>query len=116
MAETDTKLDPAAERASDAEPKLAKDETSKLTSGVTDGSSKSAEKSGQSYTEMASNAATTATSAVKDSVFSMFGGGAKKEKKAEEDDVDKPSGSSKAKKGEDVGVSSKPGMILIGGY
>ncbi|KAL1990859.1 hypothetical protein VTN49DRAFT_5862 [Thermomyces lanuginosus] len=37
-----------------------------------------------------------------DSVFSMFGGGPKKEKKEEpEEDVDEPSGSSKAKKGEE---------------
>ncbi|MCJ1337898.1 single stranded nucleic acid binding protein [Bachmanniomyces sp. S44760] len=57
------------------------------------------------YTEMAtstaSNAASTATAAasgVTSSVFSMFGGGAKKEKKEEADDGDEPSGSSKAKK------------------
>ncbi|GES59826.1 putative Ran-specific GTPase-activating protein 1 [Aspergillus terreus] len=37
-----------------------------------------------------------------DNVFSMFGGGPKKEKKEEpEDDKDEPSGSSKAQKGED---------------
>lgn len=55
-----------------------------------------------SYTEMASNAAGSATIAaagVKDSVFSMFGGGAKKEKKEEpEGEVEDRSGSSKAKK------------------
>lgn len=53
-----------------------------------------------SYTEMASAATSSATSAavgVKDSVFSMFGGGAKKEKK-EDDEVQDRSGSSKAKK------------------
>lgn len=105
MAETDTKLDPAAERASGAEPKLAKEETAKLTTGITDGSSESTEKPAQSYTEMASNAATAATSAVKDNVFSMFGGGVKKEKKQGEEDADEPSGSSKAKaKTEDVGI------------
>jgi Ran-binding protein 1 len=55
-------------------------------------------------TEIASNAASTASAAVvgvKDSMFSMFGGGAKKEKKVEEDDEDaknEPSGSSKAQK------------------
>lgn len=53
------------------------------------------------YTEMASNAAVgagTAAAGVKDSVFSMFGGGAKKEKNEEpEGDVDR-SGSSKAVK------------------
>ena len=42
-----------------------------------------------------------------DSVFSMFGGGPKKEKKEEEkeDDTEEPSGSSKAKKGEEVCVN-----------
>lgn len=53
------------------------------------------------YTEMASNAAAgagTAAAGVKDSVFSMFGGGAKKEKNDEpEGEVDR-SGSSKAVK------------------
>jgi Ran-binding protein 1 len=62
----------------------------------------------QTYTEMATSAATsaaaTATAAatgVKDSVFSMFGGGGAKEKRVEkEDDAAKnePSGSSKAVK------------------
>lgn len=49
----------------------------------------------------AANTASQAASAVKENVFSMFGGGPKKEKKAEEDDVDEPSGSSKAKKAAD---------------
>ena len=53
-----------------------------------------------SYTEMATAATNSATSAavgVKDSVFSMFGGGAKKEKK-EDDEAQDRSGSSKAQK------------------
>ncbi|MCJ1355941.1 MAG: hypothetical protein MMC33_005934 [Icmadophila ericetorum] len=54
------------------------------------------------YTDMASNAAssvTTAATGMKDNVFSMFGGGQKKERKPDpDDDVDEPSGSSKAKK------------------
>ena len=56
------------------------------------------------YTEMASDVASSAGAAaagVKDSVFSMFGGGGAKEKKAEEEDdaaKDEPSGSSKAAK------------------
>ena len=75
------------------------------------------DKSGGTYTDMASNAASSAASAasaaavnVKDNVFSMFGGGAKKEKK-EEEDTSAPgekSGSSKAQKeaeGEDGAVS-----------
>ncbi|KAF7513098.1 hypothetical protein GJ744_011364 [Endocarpon pusillum] len=53
---------------------------------------------------MASSAASTASAAasgVKDSMFSMFGGGVRKEKKVEEDDEEarnEPSGSSKAQK------------------
>jgi len=57
------------------------------------------------YTDMASNAAstvassaTTAATGVKDSVFSMFGGGEKKETKAEDDAVNDRSGSAKAQK------------------
>ena len=54
------------------------------------------------YTEMASNAASsagTAAAGVKDSMFSMFGGGAKKEKKEDKAEGEEDrSGSSKAKK------------------
>lgn len=57
------------------------------------------------YTDMASNAAstvassaTTAATGVKDSVFSMFGGGEKKETKVEDDAVNDRSGSAKAQK------------------
>ncbi|KAL4741941.1 putative Ran-specific GTPase-activating protein 1 [Aspergillus similis] len=60
-----------------------------------------------SKTEEVKEAAESAAETVKDaatktsdSVFSMFGGGPKKEKK-EEEDVDEPSGSSKAQKAED---------------
>ena len=59
------------------------------------------------YTEMASNAASSASTTaanMKDNVFSMFGGGTKKEKKEEEEDpVDEKSGSSKAKKDAEAG-------------
>jgi Ran-binding protein 1 len=58
--------------------------------------------------DAASTAASTATTAAvtaKDNVFSMFGGGPKKEKKVEED-VDEPSGSSKAQKKDDVRILS----------
>lgn len=50
-----------------------------------------------SVTETVTNAAATATSAVKDNMFSMFGGGPKKEKREEADDADEPSGASKGK-------------------
>lgn len=65
-------------------------------------STASEEKPKTTYTEMAQSTATSASSAaagVKDSVFSMFGGGAKKEKREEPaDDPSEPSGSSKAKR------------------
>ena len=53
------------------------------------------------YTDMASTAATqaaTTAAGVKDSVFSMFGGGAKKEKKDEPEEPEDKSGSAKAHK------------------
>ena len=46
--------------------------------------------------------AANAASAVKENVFSMFGGGPKKEKKEEKDDEDEPSGSSKKQAADDV--------------
>ena len=62
-------------------------------------------------TSAASNAAETATTAatgVKDSVFSMFGGGAKKEKKEDpEGETEDRSGSAKAKK--DADAAEAPG-------
>lgn len=100
MASSDTKLDPAAEVADGNKPKLAVDETNKLTEGVTGSDPKSSEEK-PTVAQNAAEAASSATAAVKDSVFSMFGGGPKKEKKEEEDDVDEPSGSSKAKKDDD---------------
>ncbi|CAF9908456.1 single stranded nucleic acid binding protein [Imshaugia aleurites] len=66
-----------------------------------------------SYTEMATNAAgsaTTAAAGVKDSVFSMFGGGAKKEKKEEpEGETEDRSGSSKAKKDAEAAEADEGG-------
>ncbi|KAI4243579.1 MAG: hypothetical protein L6R40_003403 [Gallowayella cf. fulva] len=65
------------------------------------------------YTEMAQSATTSATSAaagVKDSVFSMFGGGAKKEKREEpEDAAAETSGSSKAKREAEAAEADKEG-------
>ncbi|KAL9076863.1 MAG: hypothetical protein Q9157_003530 [Trypethelium eluteriae] len=109
MAESDTKLDPAAQAASAAEPKLAKEETQKVTTGVTEDQKEGGEKTvegntGDTVTEKASNAA----SAVKENVFSMFGGGPKKERKEEENDVDEPSGSSKKKEGEEDEAPESP--------
>ena len=67
------------------------------------------------YTEMATNAAgsaTTAAAGVKDSVFSMFGGGAKKEKKEEpEGETEDRSGSSKAKKDAEAADADEGGEV-----
>ena len=117
MAESDTKLNPADEQASGTEPKLAKDETAKVTSSTgTDGTSDS--RSGGFAGSAAGAASSAASSAaagaagVKDNMFSMFGGGQKKEKKkddGDEDEPDEPSGSSKAKKkDEDVSLPNIP--------
>lgn len=108
---TDAKLDPAEETVASSEPRLAQPETELATNPKGNESLESADKQPATYTDMASNAAASATTAavsMKDNVFSMFGGGAKKEKKAEaEDDTNEPSGSSKAKKdAEDEDVKS----------
>ncbi len=82
--------------------------TTPTTEPKTEGSAAAAtdkDASTSSYTEMATNAATgvagtatTAAAGMKDSVFSMFGGGAKKEKAPEEAGEPDRSGSSKAHK------------------
>ena len=102
MAESATKPDPAAEAsAASSGPKLAKDETEKVTSALTDEKKEAGEGDGKTLTEKA-------TSAVKDSVFSMFGGGTKEkkegegegegDKKKDDDGEEEPSGSAKAVK------------------
>ncbi|KAF2838298.1 hypothetical protein M501DRAFT_936333 [Patellaria atrata CBS 101060] len=102
MADNQPKPDLSADQTASSEPRVAEDETKKVTTDVTEdtskpGEDKPTEEKPATYTETAVNAATT----VKENVFSMFGGGPKKEKKVEEDDVDEPSGSSKAKKAEE---------------
>ncbi|CAI6332767.1 unnamed protein product [Periconia digitata] len=91
------KPDPAAEQVAAPSATLAKDETAKVTTDVTDSKaadSKPAED--KTVTEKATEAAASATTAVKDNVFSMFGGGPKKEKKEEADEgADEPSGATK---------------------
>ena len=106
-ANTDTKLDSPSQH---AEPKSVHSEADQVTSSKeTQGEHKGGDESSterHSYTEIATHAASTAASSatavaagVKDNVFSMFGGGAKKEKKEDtEAGADEPSGSSKAKK------------------
>ena len=100
---TDSTLNPADEQVASTEPKLAKQETEPVTNPQAAQTESTSEgKKTSSYTDMASDAtasATTAAAGMKDSVFSMFGGGAKKEKRVEpEDDANEPSGSSKARK------------------
>jgi len=101
MADTETKPEPTHEQPAAPGPKLVEDETEKATTAATEAPKPSEEKSAPSIAEMASNAAFSATTAVKDNVFSMFGGGPKKEKKEEAEEVDEPSGSSKAKGADD---------------
>ncbi|KAF2709944.1 putative Ran-specific GTPase-activating protein 1 [Pleomassaria siparia CBS 279.74] len=88
------KADPTAEQATAPGATLVPEETAKVTTEATqEEPTEKAATTASSVTETASNAA----SAVKDNVFSMFGGGPKKEKKEEVDDVDEPSGGSKGK-------------------
>jgi len=114
---TDTRLDPKEEIIASTEPKLAQHETELVTHPKGDESLESANKPAATYTEAAANVASSAAETVtgtvgavassatgaaanmKDSVFSMFGGGQKKEKKEEEvEPVGEKSGSSKARK------------------
>jgi len=90
MADAETKLTPTEEVKGSTEPQLDKDATEKLTTGTT--SDDATKSTAATVTEKA----TAAGAAVKDNVFSMFGGGPQKEKKVEEDDVNERSGSSKA--------------------
>ena len=100
-----------------SEVKLDQDSTDASTTAPTQAEepSKGTAPAATSYTEMASNAAGSATTAavgVKDSVFSMFGGGAKKEKKEEpEGEVEDRSGSSKAKKDAEAAEGDEGGEV-----
>jgi Ran-binding protein 1 len=88
------KPDPAADQAANPAATLVQDETAKVT---TDKAADKAETTTESTeSKPITEKATEAAAAVKDNVFSMFGGGPAKAKK-EEDDVDEPSGSSKNK-------------------
>jgi len=81
--------------AADAGPTLNEEATEKLTTGVTE---KSEEEKPATITEKA----TAATTAVKDNVFSMFGGGPKKDKVEEEEGENDRSGSAKAMAAKEV--------------
>ncbi|MCJ1263070.1 hypothetical protein MMC22_002940 [Lobaria immixta] len=102
-ANTETKQDPLAEQAAPREPTADAPEGKESEPQAQSSHVETAPEKGKgTYTELASSAATFGTTAalgVKNEVFSMFGGGAKKEKKVEpEDDDVEASGSSKAQK------------------
>merc|ERR1712230_138181 len=119
---TEAKPTPSADQTASSEPRLAQHETNLVQNPLGDSSSEAptGETKSSTVAESAANAAASAASSasaaatgVKDSVFSMFGGGAKKERKVEEDEgaKDEPSGSSKAKK-EDEDVEFEPVVRL----
>jgi len=85
------KPDPAADQHAAPGATLVKDETAKVTTDV------QAKEDDKPVTEKATEAAASTAAAVKDNVFSMFGGGPAKVKKEEVDDTDEPSGASKPK-------------------
>ncbi|KIW12002.1 hypothetical protein PV08_09276 [Exophiala spinifera] len=95
----EVKPTPSADQTASSEPRLAEDETKLVQNPLGDPSTEApaGEDKSSSVTETAANAASNAASTasaaasgVKDSVFSMFGGGAKKERKdkAEEEEAD----------------------------
>ena len=96
------KPDPAADQTANPGATLVKDETAKVTTDkAADQPETSTSTSGNKpITEKATEAATSVAAAVKDNVFSMFGGGPAKVKKEEVDDADEPSGASKPKAAE----------------
>lgn len=106
---SETKPTTSDDQTASSEPRLAEQETHLATNPA--GTESSTDEKPTTYTDMASNAASTAASSttaaasgVKDSVFSMFGGGAKKETKAEDDDTaNDRSGSAKAQKEKEDG-------------
>ena len=90
------KPDPSADQTANPGATLVQDQTDLVTKGTTEETPKGEApkeetKAAPTVTEQVTSTAT----AVKDNVFSMFGGGPKKEKKEEEDDVDEPSGATK---------------------
>jgi Ran-binding protein 1 len=90
------KPDPAADQVANPAATLVKDETAKVTADIAANKSETTEtKDDKPITEKATEAASSAAAAVKDNVFSMFGGGPAKVKKEEVDDADEPSGATK---------------------
>lgn len=100
------KPDPSADQAANPGATLVKDETAKVTTDIAANKPDTTEtKDDKPMTEKATDAASSAAAAVKDNVFSMFGGGPAKVKKEEADDADEPSGATK--KPDAVGLHSQ---------
>jgi len=98
------KPDPAADQVANPGATLVKDETAKVTTDKASDKATTESKDDKPLTEKATEAA----AAVKDNVFSMFGGGPAKVKKEEADDVDEPSGASKPKGEEEDPENEEP--------
>lgn len=100
---------------SDTKPEPDSSEPSTTSPAHTEETPKDTTPAPTTYTEMASNAAGSATTAavgVKDSVFSMFGGGAKKEKREEPDgETEDRSGSFKAKRDAEAAEAQEGGEV-----
>lgn len=103
-ASSDTKQDPVDEQPATRDTKTTQNITGSEAPSQLSTDEPAVDKDKSTYTGMAASAATSATSAavgVKDNLFSMFGGGTKKEKREEpEDDPEEISGSSKQAKKE----------------
>ncbi|KAF2028626.1 ran-specific GTPase-activating protein 1 [Setomelanomma holmii] len=106
------KPDPAADQVANPGATLVKDETEKVTTGIAankpETTDKAEVKDDKPITEKATEAASSAAAAVKDNVFSMFGGGPAKVKKEEADDADEPSGATKKPEAEENPENEEP--------
>jgi Ran-binding protein 1 len=91
------KPDPAAEQVANPAATLVQDETAKVTTDKAADKPETTTTTESKDDKPITEKATEAAAAVKDNVFSMFGGGPAKVKKEETDDVNEPSGASKPK-------------------
>lgn len=112
----ETKKDPVDERPIASDPKTTQDIPGSDAEPQSTTNEPVLDKGKSTYTEMAASAASSATSAavgMKDNVFSMFGGGAKKEKKEDpKDDPEEASGSSK-KAQKEAEAEGEVGLTLL---
>lgn len=116
-ASSDTKQDPVDEQPASNNPNTTQDTRGSEAPSQLAANEPAVDNNKSTYTGMAASAATSATSAavgVKDNLFSMFGGGAKKEKKEEpENDPEEVSGSSKQAQKENEAEGEVGLMISI---